>query len=104
MSISLDFVRSEIRNQSYEITLHADEERISDQLTIAELESVLLSGMILEQYPDDQRGESCLILGFSPEGIPVHVVCGKNSLEHLLLITVYVPTMPKWKDAYTRNE
>jgi hypothetical protein len=104
MSIELDFVRSEIKNQSYEITLHADEERIADELMISELEFVLVSGMILEHYPGDKRGESCLVLGFSPEGIPVHVVCGKNSLGHLVLITVYIPSMPKWKDAYTRNQ
>ena len=47
---------------------------------ISQLESVLLSGTILEQYPDDQRGESCLILGFLPEGILVHVVCAKKIL------------------------
>lgn len=43
------------------------------------------------------------LLGFTPAGMPVHVVCGKNRAEHLLLITVYIPAMPKWKDAYTRN-
>jgi hypothetical protein len=31
--------------------------------------------MILEDYPDDQRGESCLVLGRAGDK-PIHVVVG----------------------------
>lgn len=102
-SIIPDFIRAEIEKQSYEISLHADDERIADGLTISQLEFALSDCEIIEQYPDDPRGESCLVLGFTPEGISVHVVCGKNRSGHLILITVYIPTMPKWKDPRTRN-
>ncbi|MBU1487762.1 DUF4258 domain-containing protein [bacterium] len=67
------------------------------------MEFVLSNCEIIEEYPDDPRGESCLVAGFTPEGIPVHVVCGKNLSGHLILVTVYIPTMPKWQDPYTRN-
>ena len=97
MSITPDFVRNEIEKQSYEISLHADDERIADGLTVSQLEFVLSKCKIIEQYSDDPRGESCLTVGFSPDGMPVHVVCGKNPSEHLILATVYIPTMPKWK-------
>ncbi len=59
--------------------------------------------IIVEKYPDDPRGESCLVLGYTPEGKAVHVVCEKNRNGHLILITVYIPSMPKWKDPLTRN-
>ena len=104
MSVTLNFIRNEIEKQSYEISLHADDERIADELTVSQLEIVLSQCKIIEHYPNDPRGESCLILGFTPEGIPVHIVCGKNPSGHLILITVYIPTMPKWKDPYTRNK
>ena len=97
------FIRAEIEKQNYEISLHADDERIADGLTVFQLEFALSNCEIIEQYPDDPRGESCLALGFTPEGIPVHVVCGKNPSGHLILITVYFPTMPKWSDPYKRN-
>ena len=103
ISITPDFIHAEIENQTYEISLHADDERIVDSLTVSQLESVLLDCQIIERYPDDPRGESCLLLGFTPEGIPVHVVCGKKRSGHLILITVYIPTMPKWIAPYTRN-
>lgn len=103
MAITASFICNEIKNQSYEISLHADDERIADGLTIFQLESVLLDCQILEQYTDDPRGESCLVLGFTTGGTPVHVVCGMNPSGHLILITVYIPTMPKWRDPDTRN-
>ena len=103
MSITVDFIRDEIEKQSYEISLHADDERIADGLTVSRLEFVLSQCKIVEQYPDDPRGESCLAAGFTPDRVPVHVVCGRNPSGHLIVITVYIPTMPKWIDPYTRN-
>ncbi len=71
---------------------------MAEQLTIGELETALSSCEVLEKYPDDPRGQSCLVLDFRPRGRAVHVVCGQNSLGHLVWITVYVPSMPKWLD------
>ncbi|MBV6452284.1 MAG: hypothetical protein MHPDNHAH_03040 [Anaerolineales bacterium] len=102
MSFDPEFIENEIVNQSYIISLHADNERLADGLTIIELETALMRCEIIESYPEDPRGESCLALCFVGER-PVHVVCGRNRAEHLVLITVYIPTMPKWKDPYTRN-
>jgi hypothetical protein len=103
MSLSLDFIQAEISAQTYELSVHADDERLADHLTMAQVEYVLFHSQMLELYANDPRGESCLVLGFTPEAIPVHIVCGRNRAGHLLLITVYIPTMPKWKDPYTRN-
>lgn len=103
MGITLDFIRHEIENQSYDISLHADDERIADGLTVSQVEAVLSNGEVLEEYPDDPRGESCLLAGRIPAGKAVHVICSKNRSGHLVLITVYVPSMPKWRDMYTRN-
>ncbi|HHT9133438.1 MAG TPA: DUF4258 domain-containing protein [Candidatus Avalokitesvara rifleensis] len=104
MSIILDFIHNEIEKQTYEISFHADDERIADELTVSQLEFVLSQCKIIEQYLDDPRGESCLTVGFTPEGVPVHIICGKNPSGHLILITVYIPNMPKWRNPYTRNK
>lgn len=63
MAITLDFIRDEVEKQSYEISLHADDERIAEGLTISQLEFALSDCKIIEEYPDDPRGESCLVLG-----------------------------------------
>lgn len=103
MSITPNFIRAEVKRQNYEISVHADQERFAEGLTLSQVEQVLLSCEIIERYPDDPRGESCLVVGFISPRIPLHVVCGKNRSGHLMLITVYIPAMPKWRDPYTRN-
>ena len=102
MSPTAEFIRQCVEKDDYEFSLHADDERLSDGLTIAELEEVLCSCELIEDYPDDPRGPSCLVLG-SATGRPLHVVCGLTKQQKLLLITVYRPTMPKWRDEKTRN-
>jgi len=82
--------------------LHADDERLQDGLTITELEEALASAEVLEDYPDDPRGPSCLGLGFA-SGQPLHIVCGLTRQGTLILITVYRPLMPKWRDERTRS-
>ena len=69
---------------------------------ISEIEEAVLNGMILENYPFDQRGESCLLVGFTNLGKPVHVVCGKHD-EQLIVITVYIPGQPNFKNPYERG-
>ena len=91
MSITSDFIRTEIEQQSYEIPIHADNERLVDGLTTSQLEVALSEGKVIEEYPDDLRGESCLVLGFTSDGTPVHIVCGRNLTGHFILITVYIP-------------
>ncbi len=104
MSITTEFIRKEVENQSYEMSIHADDERLNDELTIEQIEFVLKDCEIIETYPFDPRGESCLVYGTIRENIPVHVLCGENFLGHLFIITVYIPTMPKWLNPRTRNQ
>jgi hypothetical protein len=82
--------------------LHADQERLEDGLTIEEMEEALCSAEVLENYRDDPRGHSCLVLGFTGSQ-PVHLVCGRTKQGKVILITVYRPKMPKWKDERSRN-
>ena len=81
--------------------MHADQERLAEGLTVAALEQALQSAELIEDYPNDPRGHSCLILGFT-EGRAIHVVCGLTRQQKLILITVYLPVLPKWRDERTR--
>ena len=101
--MDLAWIRLQVRRGSYELTSHAEEERQADKISIEEVEQALLSGTILEDYPDDQRGPSCLVLGYGREGYPIHLVCGQTPLKRLRIVTVYLPTPPKWLGPMTRG-
>ncbi len=95
-------IQSKVRSGKYEISFHAEKERYAESITISDLESAIYNGEILEDYPDDRRGPSCLVLGYSQER-SIHIVCGHVSTTWLRIITVYIPRFPKWIDARTRG-
>ena len=98
----MEWVKNKVRNSEEYFSMHGDQERQNDNLTIAEVREALLNGMILEQYPDSGRGESYLVVGFTEHGKPIHIVCGERR-EKLVIITVYIPLPPKFKNPYQRG-
>ncbi len=81
----------------YEISQHAERERHNDYLMLADLENAVLTGEIIEMYPDDPRGASCLISGKTADRSPVHIVIGFLPKGWIRFITVYVPDPNKWE-------
>ncbi|HUT52822.1 MAG TPA: DUF4258 domain-containing protein [bacterium] len=67
-----------------------------------EVMSVIMGGEVLEDYPEDVRGHSCLMLGFGREGRPVHVVCAPKG-DYLAIITAYLPDEVKWSAGRKRR-
>ena len=91
----------------YEVSAHAQRERLAEDLDVVELEGAIEQGELLEEYPDDPRGWSCLVLGYAGAR-PVHVVLGwahsrREDARVPRIITVYVPGPPKWRDSRTRG-
>jgi len=95
-------IKQKVRDEHYEISLHAEKERYAEDISILDLENALLNGEIIEDYPEDPRGKSCLVLGYS-DGRAIHIVCGFTSLQWLRVITVYLPKPPKWITDKTRR-
>jgi len=74
-------------------------------ITIEELEQALTNCEIIEEYSDDPRGASCLVLGFCQQR-PIHAVCAvRAEPQELFLITAYDPSKHplKWTDNYRKR-
>jgi hypothetical protein len=67
-------------------------------ISARDVREVITTGEVIEDYPEDPRGHSCLLLGF-PEGRPVHVVCSPKD-EYLAIITAYLPDPDQWTGDY----
>ncbi|MCF6211088.1 MAG: DUF4258 domain-containing protein [Gammaproteobacteria bacterium] len=63
-----------------------------------EIKEAVFLGEIIEKYPEDQRGESCLIL-HTKEGRVIHVVCAPKP-EYLAIITAYLPATDQWSSDF----
>lgn len=94
--MDVSFIRNKVKSQEYDLSSHAHRERQEEQITISEIEQAFLAGDIIERYPSDPRGESCLVAA-KVENKPLHIVCGKRD-NRLLIITVYKPKPPTWKN------
>lgn len=84
---------------------HAAKRIVERGFTRTEIEVVLDKGEIIEKYPDDQRGESYLMLGWIAED-PVHVVAADQDTRNLtIVVTVYDPSEKpsRWSDDYRRR-
>ncbi len=74
-----------------------DEMNAPDELiTPDDVQAVTFEGDVIEDYLEDIRGHSCLMLGYSIEGRPIHVVCSPKE-EYLAIITVYLPDARRWE-------
>jgi hypothetical protein len=95
-------IREKVQHEQYEISFHAEKERYEEDISIPDLEEAVANGQILEDYPDDPRGPSCLVLGYVGQR-PLHIVCGYTPARWIRIITVYIPKPPKWIDERTRR-
>ncbi|HKZ93483.1 MAG TPA: DUF4258 domain-containing protein [Candidatus Bathyarchaeia archaeon] len=71
-------IRLRLKRRNVRHTFHALMEEMGERLTAQKVEDALMKGFeLVEDYPDDPRGHSCLILGWVA-GKPVHVVCAPH--------------------------
>ncbi len=48
-------------------------------ISTAEVRHVVDTGEVIEDYPEDPRGHSCLLLGYGTAARPLHVVCAPKA-------------------------
>jgi hypothetical protein len=68
-------------------------------ISVVEVREVVERGEIIEDYPEDVRGHSCLMLGWGDANRPIHVVCAPKE-EYLAIITAYLPNSEEWANDF----
>lgn len=87
----LQQIREKIRQYQYVMTLHAEEEMTDDDLSIYDIESIVLTGEILERQKDRNTGEwKYRIKGLTIENDQAEVIVKLGLTGKLVIITVYL--------------
>lgn len=89
-------IRDKIIRGEYEFSQHATHQAIKRHIFTKEIREVILNGDIIEDYPDDKYGASCLIFGYTLHQRVIHVLCSYPERDLLKIITVYEPDPEKW--------
>lgn len=95
-------IQQKVKKNSFKLSLHAHKERMEETITTEEIIESILKGQIIEDYPKYYKGHCCLIAGCYRKKY-IHIVCGIKDKE-VIIITVYTPKLPKWKNYKTRNK
>lgn len=79
-----------IRTLNYFVSTHAAEELEDDNLSILDLENIVLTGQITERQRDARTGEvKCVISGVTLDGSIAEAVVKVGFTGKLIVITVY---------------
>jgi hypothetical protein len=97
----IETIKSKVRARKFKYTLHARNEALNDGINIQKTIEIFDKAEMIEDYPDDPRGHSCLILGWLDKK-PVHLVCGISG-DDIILITIYMPDPERWIDHKIRR-
>jgi len=58
---------------------------------------------VIEDYPEDKYGPSCLLLGYTKAERPLHIQCSYPSRPLVKIITLYEPDPDLWIGFRTRR-
>ena len=95
--MDIEQIREKIGQGRYIISFTHTEKLRQRKIKAHDIEQVVKGGTIIEEYPDDPRGASCLIFGLTADR-PLHVLCGRLEAEAILIITSYEPDPDEWMD------
>ena len=97
-----------IKNKDIRISDHGYDELSNDQLTAREIVTGAIDAILVEDYPNYNKGASILVLQKDNKGNPIHVVWGipKGFNNPAVLITAYRPDTERWDDNFVvrKNE
>ena len=100
----LDEIQIKIQRRRFEFSKHAVDQSIIREISVAEIEQAMSNlSEVIEDYPDDKYGPSCLILGFTDSGRPLHIQCSYPSRPLIKIVTVYQPDPELWIDYRIRK-
>jgi hypothetical protein len=101
----LEEIRIKISQRQYEFSKHAVDQSIIRDISVAEVEEAISGrSAVVEDYPKDKYGPSCLILGFTKAGRPLHIQCSYPSRPLIKIITLYEPDPDLWFDFKIRKQ
>jgi hypothetical protein len=87
----IDEIRRKFSEQLYEYSLHGADMAILRRIHKQEVEEAVETGAVIEDYPSDKYGPSCLIAGHTKAGRPLHIQCTHPSRFRVKIVTAYEP-------------
>ena len=99
MELNLEILRTLCRERKIKWSMHSLKRMRERKINSADYRNCILTGEIIEQYPDDRPLPSCLISGYSVNNSHLHDVVGSDN-NYIYAITTYYPSLFEWENDY----
>ncbi|MBI3193006.1 MAG: DUF4258 domain-containing protein [Ignavibacteriae bacterium] len=99
----IEDIKKKIRLGLYEYSHHAVDQTIIRLIYEQEICEAIENGIIIEDYPEDKYGPSCLIFGLTKQERPLHIQCSYPIRDLIKIITVYEPDFNLWVNFIERK-
>ena len=99
----LEEIRQKITDGKFEFSKHAVDQMFLRRITVQEIREAFLTSELVEDYPEDKYGPSCLLFGKTSRNRALHVQCSHPSRPMIKIVTVYEPAPELWVDFKTRK-
>jgi hypothetical protein len=64
----IEEIRRKVESDAFEFSLHAVDQSLKRYISLAEIREAVSNSEVIERYPTDKYGPSCLLLGFTLQG------------------------------------
>ena len=100
----IEQLRSKMTDGRVEYSLHAVRQVVARNITPAEVVQTFMAGEVIEDYPKDKYGPSCLVAGLTKSGRMLHIHCTHPTRPSLKIITAYEPQPEQWDETLKRTK
>ena len=100
---TIEQVRRQLHTGSFDFSRHALRRTVERNISEREIRQAGLRATILENYPGDKYSPSCLLLGFTAAGRPLHIQVSLADTRMVRIVTLYEPNPNEWIDHSRRR-
>jgi hypothetical protein len=102
--VDINTLRKRVQGGNYLIKAHAVQHALKEGFERIHMAEAVLTGTIIEEYPDEQRALICGSISLSQNlNIYLHVVCEYADEVYIEFVTAYIPDELEWESPPLRR-
>jgi hypothetical protein len=103
-TLDLEAIRSQVQDGNYAVRSHAMQHAVKEGFSVRDMVQVVLHGVLVEEYPQRQRGLVYSDISVEEVIVPLHVVCEHRGPDVAVdFVTAYIPADEEWETPTRRR-
>ena len=87
----------------FNFSRHALKRVVERNISETEIKQIGMNANMIEEYPEDKYSPSCLLLGYTQTGRPLHIQVSRADADLVKIITLYEPNAAEWTNYSQRR-